>query len=122
MRKKIISNLLLALQVLGVICIGLALFDTKAERDIRVFMGLLFFGIGLIMWPLKTIQGLLFCILIFAIPFGFGYVGSRLGLEILGKGFPQTIGFISGLVIGVRFLMSNLFHKIIDALSIDDNL
>lgn len=112
------SNMRPALQVLGVICIGLAIFYMKTGHDINL-MYVLFIGIGLILWPLRTIQGLLFVILLFVIPFAFGYVGSNLGLEMFGKGFSQAIGFISGLVFGVKFLMSNVFIKILDALNID---
>lgn len=76
----------------------------------------LLLGIGLIVSPFTVLSMFVFYILMAGIPLGLGYLGAVLVKDMFGPSLFSIVGFIGGLVLGGKFVLSDAFDKLLEPL------
>ena len=107
----------LILPILGVVVIIFQLTHMDGQyRGLDSPLWGLLLGVGLIVSPFTAIGMFVFYILFVGIPLGLGIFGAILGKDMLGQGFGSIVGFIGGLVLGGKFVLSETFDKMLEPL------
>ena len=107
----------LVLPILGVVVIIFQLTHMGGHyRGLDSPIWGLLLGVGLIVSPFTAMGMFIFYILFVAIPLGLGILGGVLGKEMFGQGFGAIVGFIAGIFLGGKFVLSDAFDKLIEPL------
>lgn len=111
------STARLILPILGVLVIIFQLTHLGGHyRGLDSPLWGLLLGVGLIVSPFTALGMFVFYILFVGIPLGLGFLGAMFGKEIFGQGFGAIVGFIGGLVLGGKFVLSDAFDKMLEPL------
>jgi hypothetical protein len=107
----------LVLPILGVVLIIFQLANLGGHyRGLDSPIWGLLLGVGLIVSPFTAMGMFISYIFLVAIPLGLGIFGGMLGKEIFGQGFGANVGFIVGICLGGKFVLSDAFDKLIEPL------
>jgi hypothetical protein len=113
-----IGLLRIALLILGVLVVIFQLFHLEGDyRGMDSPIWGFALGIGLIVAPFTALKIFVMYILMVGIPLGLGFLGALFWVELFGKGGLAIIGFLAGGWVGFKFVISNLFDKLLNPFS-----
>lgn len=108
----------IALPIIGILIIIVQIFHIGDHYwgmgdSIWVFL----LGVGLIASSFNALRMPIFYILFAGIPIGLGIWAALLWVELFGKGGLSIIGFIAGGWLGIKFVLSDSFDKLLGPIS-----